>query len=209
MSNFDKSFEEILNLELSSPYNALHFNKGESGYTFMGIYEKAHPSWKGWEIIYRTLELYKDLRKASYECYQNVFLTDLVKEFYKLNFWDKLRLDEIKSDRIADLIFKFGVNVGVKRAVRYAQMVANVRIDGIIGANTINALNSLDSGYFEDRYKAEFIRFYEGLAKRNPDRYNSLLKGWLNRVTLSKNDLQNYENFISDFVLKLKIKFIV
>lgn len=185
MSNFGKSFDEMLNLELSSPYNALHKNKGENGYAFMGIYEGAHPSWSGWELIYRTLELYKDLRKASYECYQNVFLTDLVKEFYKENFWDKLRLDEIRSDRIADLIFKFAVNVGIKRAVRYAQMIANVRLDGIIGANTIDALNSLDSGYFEERYKAEFIKFYEGLAKDTPDRYNRFLKGWLNRVKRS------------------------
>ncbi|WP_069435740.1 MULTISPECIES: putative peptidoglycan-binding domain-containing protein [Campylobacter] len=182
MSNFDKSFDEMLNLELSSPYNALHKNKGESGYTFMGIYEGAHPSWKGWELVYRTLDLYKNLDKASYECYQNVFLTDLVKEFYKLNFWDKLRLDEIKSDRIADLIFKFAVNVGIKRAVRYAQMVANVKIDGIIGNNTINALNSLDSGYFEERYKAEFMKFYDELAKRNPDKNGKFLNGWSNRV---------------------------
>ena len=185
MSNFKKSFDEMLNLELSSPYNALHKNKGESGYTFMGIYEGAHSNWKGWEIVYCTLKLYKDLRKASYECYQNIFLTDLVKEFYKLNFWDKLRLDEIRSDRIADLIFKFGVNVGIKRAVRYAQMVANARIDGIIGANTINALNSLDSGYFEERYKAEFIKFYDDLAKDNHDKYGRFLKGWLNRVKRS------------------------
>ena len=198
--SFKKSFDEMLGLELSSPYNALHFNKGENGYTFMGIYESAHPNWSGWELVYRTLDLYKDLRKASYECYQNVFLTDLVREFYKENFWDKLRLDEIKSDRIADLIFKFAVNVGIKRAVRYAQMITNVRLDGIIGNNTINALNSLDSKYFEERYKAEFIKFYEGLVKRNPDKNGRFLNGWLSRVTLSKNDLQNYKNFISDFV---------
>ncbi|WP_269484158.1 putative peptidoglycan-binding domain-containing protein [Campylobacter ureolyticus] len=182
MSNFDKSFDEMLNLELSSPYNALHKNKGESGYTFMGIYESAHPNWKGWELVYRTLDLYKDLEKTSYECYQNVFLTDQVREFYKTNFWDKLRLDEIKSDRIADLIFKFAVNVGIKRAVRYAQMVANVRIDGIIGNNTINALNTLDSGYFEKRYKAEFMKFYDELVKRNPDKNGRFLNGWSNRV---------------------------
>ena len=180
--SFKKSFDEMLNLELSSPYNALHKNKGESGYTFMGIYEGAHTNWSGWEIVYRTLDLYKDLRKASYECYQNIFLTDLAREFYKENFWDKLRLDEIRSDRIADLIFKFAVNVGIKRAVRYAQMVANVRIDGIIGANTINALNTLDSKYFEERYKTEFIKFYDELVKRNPDKNSRFLNGWLNRV---------------------------
>ncbi|MCR8685207.1 putative peptidoglycan-binding domain-containing protein [Campylobacter ureolyticus] len=183
--SFKKSFDEMLGLEFGSPYNALHKNKGEGGYTFMGIYEGAHPSWSGWEIVYRTLELYKDLRKASYECYQNVFLTDLVKEFYKLNFWDRLRLDEIKSDRIADLIFKFAVNVGIKRAVRYAQMIVNVKLDSIIGNNTISALNTLDSKYFEERYKTEFIKFYEGLAKRNPNKYNVFLKGWLNRIKRS------------------------
>lgn len=183
--SFKKSFDEMLGLEFGLPYNALHKNKWENGYTFMGIYEGAHPSWKGWELIYRTLELYKDLEKASYECYQNIFLIDLVEKFYKANFWNKLRLDEIRSDRIADLIFKFAVNVGIKRAVKYAQMVANVRIDGIIGNNTISALNTLDSKYFEERYKTEFIKFYEGLVKDNPDRYGRFLKGWINRVKRS------------------------
>lgn len=183
--SFKKSFDEMLGLEFGSPYNALHKNKWENGYTFMGIYEGAHPNWSGWEIVYRTLKLYKDLEKASYECYQNIFLIDLVEKFYKANFWNRLRLDEIKSDRIADLIFKFAVNVGTKRAVRYAQMIANVRLDGIIGANTINALNTLDSEYFKERYKAEFIKFYKGLVKDNPDRYNIFLKGWINRVKRS------------------------
>lgn len=190
--SFKKSFDEMLGLEFGSPYNALHKNKGENGYTFMGIYESAHPNWSGWELVYRTLELYKSLDKASYECYQNVFLTELVEKFYKLNFWDKLRLDEIRSDRIADLIFKFAVNIGIKRAVRYAQMIANVRLDGIIGANTIDALNSLDSKYFEERYKAKFSDFYKSLASRNPARYERFLNGWINRVKVSKLE---YETF--------------
>ena len=37
--SFKKSFDEMLGLEFGSPYNALHKNKWENGYTFMGIYK--------------------------------------------------------------------------------------------------------------------------------------------------------------------------
>lgn len=29
----------------------LHHNEGETGLTYFGIYESAHPSWDGWSVI--------------------------------------------------------------------------------------------------------------------------------------------------------------
>ena len=33
----------------------LHHNEGETGLTYFGIYESAHPSWDGWSVIKRYL----------------------------------------------------------------------------------------------------------------------------------------------------------
>ena len=41
MASMDKVFDIMLKLEFNSPANALHTNKTEIGYTFMGIYQKA------------------------------------------------------------------------------------------------------------------------------------------------------------------------
>ena len=65
MADFTKSYEKMLNLEFSGGTNALHKNKTESGLTWMGIYEKAHPNWQGWEKIKQILNQTNDIKKAS------------------------------------------------------------------------------------------------------------------------------------------------
>lgn len=185
VANFSLSYENMLNLEFSHPTNALHKNKGESGYTFMGIYETAYPNWGGWDIVKMYLRQFRDIKRASYECYNDINLRDLVEYFYKENFWDKMKLDSVFPYRTADLMFKFGVNVGVKRAVKYAQEVVGVKADGIVGAKTLRALNSYNPVHFEKEYKAKFESFYKNLADKRPKKYAHFLNGWLSRVRLS------------------------
>ncbi|MCI6988816.1 MAG: hypothetical protein MR902_04495 [Campylobacter sp.] len=100
---------------------------------------------------------------------------DLVESFYKDEFWDKMKLDSVLSYKAADLMFKFGVNVGIKRAVKYAQQIVGVKDDGIVGKQTLKALNSYNPISFEKEYKAKFTEFYKKLAKRNPSRYERIL----------------------------------
>lgn len=199
MANFELSYENMLKLEFNNEKNALHCNKGEKGYTFMGIYQTAHPNWAGWEIVKMYLKMYKSLEKASSECYRDKNLRDLVEIFYQENFWDKMLLDSVLPYRTADLMFKFGVNVGVKRAVKFAQQVVGTKTDGIVGKNTINALNSYNPLKFESEYKDKFKSFYKELASKKPS-HNKFLNGWLNRVVLSQNSPNEYKNFIDGWI---------
>lgn len=192
-NNFDKSFDELIKLEFNNKYDALHKNDGENGYTFMGIYESAHPNWQGWNFIYKYKNSHETIEKASAEAYKDTYLRELVKEFYKTEFWEKMRLDELKNERIADLIFKFAVNTGIKRAVKYAQTVADVRTDGLIGEKTAKALNSLDVTIFEKKYKDIFKKFYNYLVEKNP-KYKKFSVGWQKRVKLSQTDI-DFINF--------------
>ena len=48
MVNFNNAFKILMRLEFSFPENALHKNPTEKEWTFMGIYQKYHSSWKGW-----------------------------------------------------------------------------------------------------------------------------------------------------------------
>lgn len=192
-NNFDKSFDELIKLEFNNRYDALHKNDGENGYTFMGIYESAHPNWQGWNFIYKYKNSHETIEKASAEAYKDTYLRELVKEFYKTEFWDKMNLDKLNNARTADLIFKFAVNTGIKRAVKYAQTIADVRTDGLIGGKTIKALNSLDAAAFEKKYKDIFKKFYNYLVEKNP-KYKKFSVGWQKRVKLSQADI-DFINF--------------
>lgn len=185
MANFDLSYENMLTLEFNSPNNALHQNKGENGLTFMGIYEKAHPNWVGWDLVKITLERYGSIPRASEVLFMDENLREFVRDFYKDKFWDAMKLDSIMPYRTADLMFKFGVNVGIKRAVKFAQEVVGVKVDGIVGAKTIKALNLYSPLVFEKEYKAKFAKFYKTLADKRPSRYGHFLNGWLSRVKRS------------------------
>lgn len=175
----EKSYKEMLDLEFRGPQNALHQNKGESGLTFMGIYEKAFPFWLGWSIIKQNLS--KDFKKSSILCYNNEELKKAVFEFYKKEFWDKLKLDEVKNEKVAGLIFKTSVNVGVKAALKLTFEITQTNNL----SDTLKALNKTDPDTFTKAYKEKLKEFYINLATKKPQTHGIFLKGWLNRVEKS------------------------
>ena len=181
MANFDLSYQKMLKLEFNSPRNALHKNKGETGYTFMGIYQTAHPNWRGWAIVEAYLQNFGNMQLASERLYQNAEIKELTAQFYKKEFWDKAKLDSVIPYEQAHLIFCFGVNVGLKTAIKKAQQIVGVDDDGIVGKITIKALNAYSPLKFETEYKRAFIDYYTRLATSNP-KYRVFLTGWLNRV---------------------------
>lgn len=181
MAKFEEAFRKVLKLEFSSPANALHYNVGEKGYTYMGIYEYAHPHWKGWSKIHETMDKERIKSKASSMLYYDKALTELVAEFYKKEFWDKMRLDEVDAQVVAEEMFVFGVNAGTKRAVKLAQKVVKVSVDGVIGKQTLGALNKAIPAEFSTLYDLEEIEYYEGLVAKN-EKFTKYLKGWRNRA---------------------------
>jgi hypothetical protein len=183
MASFDKSFKIMASREFSSSKNVLHWNKGESGYTYYGIYQSAHPNWRGWDYIYDELmEQDWKVSLASRELFWNDKLTKEVKKFYMANYWNKMKLSYVASQKIADEIFVFAVNTNPKRAVKKAQKLVGVKQDGIIGAITLKALNSFDERVFDREYDKLEIGFYRYLVWINPKRYSRFLDGWINRA---------------------------
>ncbi|OCR84502.1 peptidoglycan domain protein, partial [Campylobacter fetus subsp. testudinum] len=65
-------------MEFSSSKDVLHKNKTENGFTFMGIYKGAHPSWGGWDIIKNALSNNVDIKIASEVLYANTAIKKMV-----------------------------------------------------------------------------------------------------------------------------------
>ena len=181
--NFLKSYDKLMSLEHSSPENCLHINKNENGFTFRGIYQTVHPNLKIWDLIEKYLREYDylDFKTNSKELYNNKYLDKLCKEFYKNNFWDRAKLDKIHSLKKCQEIFIFGVNVGMSTAIRKAQKILNVLVDGIVGNVTLNALNSFNEDDFDIIFDELEIEYYKDIINKNPS-FKIFKNGWKKRA---------------------------
>lgn len=181
MADFKRAFQTLKKLEFSSPTNALHYNEGEEGYTFMGVYQKAHPHSRIWA----TLETYKkaesDIKILSKLMYGNIQAVQEVEKIYKNQYWDVMQGDLIDSQNTAEEIFIFGVNVGMKVAIKKAQEITGVVCDGVIGKDTIAALNAYDEDMFSIIYDASEKEHYAKIAESKPH-LAKYAKGWSNRA---------------------------
>lgn len=191
-----KILEMIRDVEFSND-NAqlLHKNDGENGLTYFGIYESAHPKWQGWKIIKAYLDLDEDyqeykktekdedlslaLKKCSKILYNVSDLNVMVEDFYKKEFFDKMKLDLVTSESKQLEMMCFGINTNPTRCIKKIQELLGLTIDGIIGNKTITALNSFDDDLFDKLFDDEEIEFYNSLDEKRFGRYK---KGWRSRA---------------------------
>ncbi len=147
----------------------LHKNEGDrGGWTYAGIAENFWPNWPGWPIVRQSQT---DPR-----------LTPMVKEFYKTNFWDKMRLDEVENETVSYNMFDFGMNAGHIVAVKLAQAAVGAVTDGIIGPNTIGKLNAVDAELFEAKYALCKIERYIAISRKKDSPNRRFFRGWVIRT---------------------------
>lgn len=179
MADFNKAFEILKKLEYKDCSDALHWNHGEHGWTFMGIYQVAHPD----SIIWKKLNEYGTTDKEELSkllCKDNEVINE-VKRIYRQEYWNKAKLYAVDSQQIANEIFVFGVNAGIKRAIKLAQKIVGVVQDGIVGQKTLKALNAYNDKLFDIVFDAGEAEYYESLIEANR-KYAIYENGWLNRA---------------------------
>lgn len=181
MANFNEAFQILMRLEFSKPEDALDRNSTEKGWTFMGIYQDAHPHWKGWDEILGAVAYGGNIEKISRALYASEALRAEVRRFYKEAYWDRMRLDEVQSQLKANEIFIFGVNVDVRPAVRVTQQLVGVVNDGIVGEQTLAAINRFDEARFDKEFDRAELRYYNKLIENNPN-FRVYANGWRNRA---------------------------
>nr|DAK28738.1 MAG TPA: Lysozyme [Caudoviricetes sp.] len=181
MANFKEAYEILKRLEFSNPSNALHKNKTEEALTWMGIYEKANPGWIGWEKIRPTLRAAGSMEEASVVLYKDALLQADTANFYKVKYWNKIKGEDIKSQRVASEIFIFGVNAGIGVAIKAAQKIVGVTADAVVGEETLKALNSYDEARFDKEFDRAELRYYNKLIEDNP-KFRIYANGWRNRA---------------------------
>jgi len=163
MSDFLPAFEAMI---IDEGGYKLHTVKGDrGGATYAGIARNYHRGWAGWAFVDRG----------------EIPPSQLVRDFYKREFWDALRCGEINQQPIASSLFNFAVNAGTKTAAKLAQVVVGVTPDGAIGPKSLEALNKIHPERFVSAFALAKISRYAAICNRDPSQVKFLL-GWINRT---------------------------
>jgi lysozyme family protein len=169
MADFVQAYEKTIRAEGGYVLHNVPGDRG--GMTYAGIARRYHPNWPGWAHIDAGSEP----------------PAELVREFYRERFWGRIRGDEITSQAIAETLYDFAVNAGVKTASILAQVVASkitaemLTPDGVVGPKTLAALNQCDERLFVALYTIAKIARYCEIVRRDRSQAKFLL-GWVSRA---------------------------
>ena len=103
---------------------------------------------------------------------------------YEFKYYQPLRLDEITNDSLRWKIFDMNVNPG--HGARRVQVCLNqlnpgIIVDGIIGENSLRAINQTDPQLLMTMMIEDLTLHYKALVQESPVK-QKYLKGWLNRA---------------------------
>jgi len=106
---------------------------------------------------------------------------EIVEYILRPHYWNRWRADEIQSQSIANILVDWVWCSGTP-GIKIPQNVLKVKTDGIVGKETLGALNNHPNpeGLFA-RLKSERIAYTERICKARPAN-NRFKKGWLNRI---------------------------
>lgn len=101
-------------------------------------------------------------------------------DILKTMFWDKWQADKIKSQKIANILVDWVWGSGVY-GIKIPQRILGVKQDGIVGDETLKALNAQDPDkLFQVIYEAR-KKYLNDITISRPTN-KRFLRGWLNRL---------------------------
>ena len=147
------------------------------GETYKGVARKIFSKWAGWTKV----DMLKRQSGFPANLDKDVELQQNVSDFYRVTFWDKMNGDQIANQDIANSIFDFGVNAGSGTSSSLAQMVVGAKSDGVIGPDSISAINNFDPDHFLASFTVAKIARYVNIVKKRPTS-RKYFYGWVIRA---------------------------
>lgn len=100
---------------------------------------------------------------------------------FKSGYWDKWKADDIENQSIADIVVDWAWASGTVTSIKQVQKILGVAVDGIVGNDTLTAINTEYQRSLFVKIHSRRIEFVENIVKRNPSQ-SRFLKGWKNRI---------------------------
>ena len=100
----------------------------------------------------------------------------LAQQIAKSDYWDAFHCDQF-DPRIGYLIFDAAYNGG--HPAQWLQAAAGATVDGVIGAQTVAAVRSVDPLKIMMRFNASHAEYYASLKNY------TFIDGWMNRIAFN------------------------
>ena len=98
----------------------------------------------------------------------------------KRNYWDTLKADKIESQSVANILVDWFWGSGYS-AIKIVQGMLGIKVDGIVGDQTINAINAQNPEIFFNQIHKRREKFFRDCVASRPQN-EKFLKGWLRRL---------------------------
>lgn len=156
-----KNWDECFRLVIRHEGGYVNHKDDPGGMTNLGVTRRAWEAYTGHPASEEDMRALTPLR---------------VKTFYKTQYWDKVRGDNLPLG-LDYVVYDFAVNSGVARASRMIQTLAGVEADGVIGPKSLAAIGSLPPPDLIRSLCATRLAFLKSLPT-----WRVFGKGWGRRV---------------------------
>lgn len=163
----EANFHHCLQLVLAHEGGFVHDPQDPGGITNLGVTKSAWEAYAG---------------HAVNETFMRGLTPVAVAPFYKLEYWDKVRGDQLPSG-VDCAVFDYAVNSGTGRAARTLQQAAGVLVDGSIGPATLAAVAQKDPV----ELVTNICKLRQSFLQALPT-FGHFGKGWTARVAQVKNE---------------------
>ena len=102
------------------------------------------------------------------------------RDVFKSLYWDRWKADEIKSQAVANILVDW-VWASGSHGIKRSQRLLGMKADGIVGKQTIAALNAMDAATLFKMIKDDRAKFIDEICKARP-KNEKYRKGWMNRI---------------------------
>jgi lysozyme family protein len=154
-----------------------HILKSEGGYVNHPN-DRGGPTNKG--ITTGTYDTYRKVKGLPVQSVKDIS-DDEVQDIYYKSYWLKAHCDKLPFP-LSLLVFDMSVNSGPLRAIKMLQRILGLGQDGIVGAKTLAAIESIkDARGASQDYLEEREAFYRAIVV-NDSSQGVFLKGWLSRL---------------------------
>jgi lysozyme family protein len=156
-----ENWDQCFTLVLKHEGGFVNHPKDPGGMTNLGVTRT------NWELYLNRDVTEEEMRSLTPE---------IVKPFYKHNYWDRIRGDELPSG-VDYAAYDLAVNSGTGRAAKYLQQIAGVTADGVIGPRSVEAIKKCDAEDTVDEICNMRMDFLKNL-----NTFDTFGKGWTTRV---------------------------
>lgn len=130
-------------------------------------------------ITLETLRAWRDDASVTAQDVRDLTAKE-ARSIYRARYWQAMNCDALRAGM--DLVvFDFGVNAGPSRASKMLQRLLGTQVDGVIGPETIAAVEEQPIPTLIDRYSTARLRYYEQLPH-----FQSFGNGWKRRTELTR-----------------------